>query len=80
VCNRFIDKGRENGSPRLTLKEQVEAMMGIALTMQQVFPDDPSAVKYGEGMAKKAAGLITEYRSYAVELYPDADFGKGDDE
>lgn len=79
VCNRFIDKGRENGNPRLTLKEQAEAMMGIALTMQQVFPDDASAAKYGEGMAKKAGSLITEYRSYATEIYPDLDFGKDDD-
>ena len=61
-------------------KELLSLEDSLALTMQQVFPDDPSAVKYGEGMAKKAAGLITEYRSYAVELYPDADFGKGDDE
>ena len=77
LCNRFITGGRENGSPKLNLKEQTEAMLGVALTMQLLYPDDATATGYGKSMAKRAVKLMPsseEYASIAKELYPDEDF------
>lgn len=79
VCNKYIMNGRENGNPKLSMKEQCEAMVGIAFTMRLLFPDDTSALAYGEKMAKKAVKHIPEFKVFAIEAYPDADYSGGGD-
>ncbi len=74
LCEKYIRKGRDNGEPRLNLREQADAMFGVALTMQLVFADEPSAASYGESMAKAAVKMFPNYLDYAKEVFPDLDF------
>ena len=74
ICERFIRKGNLNGTPKLKLREQADAMFGVALTMQLVFADDATASNYGESMAKDALKRFPNYLEYAKEVFPNINF------
>ena len=74
VCNRFIFNGRRHGSPKLKLREQSDALLGVALTMQIVCAADESAAMYGDAAAKAAVKVFPENMDVAKELFPNIDF------
>jgi len=76
LCNKFIRRGRENGTPTLNAREQADALFGIALTMQIVCADDASAASFGDTMAKEALKVFPSYTDYAKQLFPNIDFSE----
>jgi len=74
LCNKFIRRGRDNGTPTLNSRDQADAMLGIALTMQIVCADDATAATFGDDMAKAAVKVFPSYVDYAKELFPNIDF------
>jgi len=74
LCNKFIRRGRQNGTPKLSLIEQADAMFGLALTLQIVCSDDATAATFGDTVAKEAVQMFSNYAEYAKELFPNVDF------
>ena len=72
---QFVENGRQNGKPRLNLREWAEAMSGAALTMRIICSDDPSAISRGEGIVKKVVEAFPDYLGTAKEMFPDIDLG-----
>ena len=72
----FIEDGRKNGKPRLTLREWAEAMSGAALTMRLICSDDNSAVARGEAIVKKIVELFPDYSGTVKEMFPDIELGE----
>ena len=74
----FVENGRKNGKPRLTLREWAEAMSGAALTMRIICADDNSAVTRGEAIVKEAVKQFPEYLGMAKEMFPDIELGEAE--
>ena len=74
LLNKFIRRGRENGNPKLRLSEHGDALLGAALTMRLICSDDPSALGFGEQLAKETVKAYPSYFKRAKEFFPDIDF------
>ena len=72
----YVEGGRQNGKPRLNLREWAEAMSGAALTMRIICSDDNSAVTRGEAIVKKVVTDFPEYANTARDMFPDIDLGE----
>ena len=73
----FVENGRQNGKPRLNLREWAEAMSGAALTMRIICSDDPSAISRGEAIVKKVVEVFPDYLNTAKEMFPEIGLGDG---
>ncbi|MBQ6136709.1 MAG: hypothetical protein IJI73_05005, partial [Kiritimatiellae bacterium] len=76
LMNKFVRLGKENGNPKLNLKEWANGMMGIGLTMRIICADDPTAANYGEQTVKDALKLFPHFLKQAKEYFPDLDFSE----
>ena len=74
LLNKFVRKGRENGNPKLKLSEHGDALLGAALTMRLICNDDPTAIGFGELLAKETVKAYPSYLKKAKEFFPDIDF------
>lgn len=74
ICNRFIRRGNENGSPKLGARAQTEALLGYAMALKYIFADDEGASDHFMRMVKEAAQRMPSYLETAKELFPEADF------
>lgn len=76
----YIEKGRENCKPKLSLKQWSEGMMGAALSLRIICNDDQYAAQRGDQMAKevgkKFPDMITKLKCY----FPDLEFESGEEE
>ena len=75
LWNKFIRKGRTEGSPKLSLKQYAEAQLGFALTMKLVCPEVEGAMKVAELSAMEAVKCLPQYKEIAAEAF-DFDFSK----
>ena len=71
---QFIENGRKNGNPKLTLQEWGDAMCGAALTLHLVCADDPAAAARGEQIAKEVAKNFPDYVKTLRMMFPDITF------
>lgn len=70
---RYIENGRTNCSPKLTLQEWGDAMCGAALMLRLV-STDPSAAPRGEQLAKDVAKNFPNYVKTLRMMFPDIQF------
>ena len=71
---QFIENGRKNGEPKLTLQEWGDAMCGAALTLKYICSDDPAATTRGEQIAKDVAKNFPHYIKTLRMMFPDMTF------
>ena len=71
---QFIENGRKNGNPKLTLQEWGDAMCGAALTLKLVCSDDAAAAVRGEQIAKDVAKNFPSYVKMLRMMFPDVTF------
>ena len=71
---QFIENGRKNGNPKLTLQEWGDAMCGAALTLKIICADDPAAATRGEQIAKDVAKNFPSYIKMLRMMFPDVTF------
>ena len=71
---QFIENGRKNGNPKLTLQEWGDAMCGAALTLKLVCSDDPAAAVRGEQIAKDVAKNFPSYVKMLRMMFPEVTF------
>lgn len=71
---QFIENGRKNCNPKLTLQEWGDAMCGAALTLKLVCSDDAAAAVRGEQIAKDVAKNFPSYVKMLRMMFPDVTF------
>ena len=77
---QFIENGRKNGEPKLTLQEWGDAMCGAALTLKYICADDPAATTRGEQIAKDVAKNFPHYVKTLRMMFPDMTFDDVEEE
>ena len=70
---RYIENGRTNCNPKLTLQEWGDAMCGAAM-MLRIVCTDPSAAPRGEQLAKDVAKNFPNYVKTLRMMFPDITF------
>ena len=68
---QYIENGRKNCNPKLTLQEWGDVMCGAALTLRLVCSDDPAAQSRGEQIAKEVAKNFPSYVKKLRMMFPD---------
>ena len=71
---QFIENGRKNCNPKLTLQEWGNAMCGAALTLHLICADDPAAATRGEQIAKDVAKNFPSYVKMLRMMFPNVTF------
>lgn len=71
---QFIENGRKNCNPKLTLQEWGDAMCGAALTLHLICADDPAAATRGEQIAKDVAKNFPSYVKMLRMMFPNVTF------
>ena len=77
---QFIENGRKNGEPKLTLQEWGDAMCGAALTLKYICSDDPAATTRGEQIAQDVAKNFPHYVKTLRMMFPDMTFEENTEE
>lgn len=70
----FIENGRKNCNPKLTLQEWGDAMCGAALTLNLICADDRAAAIRGEQIAKDVAKNFPSYVKMLRMMFPNVTF------
>ena len=78
IINRYIVHGRENGSSRLTAKEQANAYFGMAMLLRTLCSANATAVTFATDLVGRGLRVMSDeyYLSLAKEFFPDLDFEK----
>lgn len=71
---QFIENGRKNCNPKLTLQEWGDAMCGAALTLKLVCSDDSAATVRAEQLAKDVAKNFPSYVKMLRKMFPEVTF------
>jgi len=76
LINTYIRHGTEKANPKLSIKEWSNAMLGMALTMQIVCADNPTAPQFAEQLILEAAKGFSHDIPFFKEVFPDVEFSK----
>lgn len=74
LISKYIRHGTVNASPKLSIKDWSNAMLGMALTMQIVCADNPTAPKFAEQLILEAAKGFSHDIPFFKEVFPDVEF------
>ncbi len=78
IINRYIVHGRENGTPRLTAREQANAYFGTAMLLRNLCSANATAAAFATDLVGRGVRVMADeyYLSLAKEFFPDIDFEK----
>jgi len=76
IYTKYIKHGRTNANPRLSMRQQTEAMLGFALTLSIVCAEDPKVPPYVDSIVKDAVKAMPTMGNVAKDMFPAIDLSE----